>query len=71
MQHKRETQPLPQIKPNQSDTPCSPWTEPFQAAQQAATPAPRSQATWQAQRPADADTQKPTQDALSTIFNGS
>lgn len=67
-EHKRETQPLPQVKPHQSENPCSPWTEPFQAAQQAASPAAQPQT---AQRPADADTQRPTRDALSTIFNGS
>jgi hypothetical protein len=70
-QPKLATQPLPQIKPQDSDNPCSPWTEPFQATQADAQAQPeRQSASTQTERPSDAETERPTRDALSTIFNG-
>jgi|RhiMetdeSRZDD1v2_1073273.scaffolds.fasta_scaffold2621684_1 hypothetical protein len=52
--------------------PTSPWTEPFQQAQaNAATqPADRRDEKAQAQQPAEPDSNYPTHDALSAIFNG-
>jgi hypothetical protein len=61
-----------QSKSNQPAFESSPWTEPFQLAQEAAAAAKQAEAATEAKsapKPADrAD--EPTHDALSTIFNG-
>ena len=83
MAQQNQTKPKSsQPKLKQIASPCSPWTEPFQAAQamdnatantagstdsSESAAAERQQAT---QRPSDAEALRPTQDALSTIFNG-
>ena len=57
------------------DMPTSPWTETFQNAESVAFQANRQTSDGpdrmiQAQRHADSDAARPTQDALSEIFNG-
>ncbi len=59
--------------PMQQDMPTSPWTETFQNAESFMSHASRPNQAGQqdqAQRHADSDADRPTQDALSTIFNG-
>ena len=61
-----------QTKDNkQSQVATSPWTEPFQRAQATATPAADGRdAQAQTAHPAETEANRPTQDALSAIFNG-
>ncbi len=51
------------------EMPTSPWTELFQQTESSAAGAANQQDD-QAQRPMEADANRPTHDALSAIFNG-